>query len=179
MKTLIALLLLIGTNCVAQSKHDRIKERLKQIETVIGSWEVEAQYTPRSGEVQKEKGQYDISWALDSTYFHWHGTFTNVATGNTRYFLSLITYDQSENAYIQTYFLGKTTEQLTELGKYDADRRIFTTHLLLTSSDGSIEYLRNDLDLSDPDRLEYLGWAMFDGAEAVNNFTAYMVRRPE
>ncbi len=174
---LVFTVFLIFNNVFAQSKHEKIKIKMKQLATLLGEWNVENEYTARDGSVRKEKGTYEVSWALDSTYFKWESRLTNTANGKKRQHISWITFDQDKDSYTQTYLYSKSAMQIIEHGHFDQPSLIYTTTTKLQLSDGVTELLRNEISLKDPNRLIYRSWAKFDEAAEVNNFTAVITRR--
>lgn len=179
MKKLIFLSLILSSSSgavLAQSTHEEIKDRLKRLSPLLGSWSVESKYESRNGALAIEKGMAQISWTLDSTYLKWTSTLTNSETGNQREYTSLITFDSSENAYRQTYFYSGSARIITEYGQWNEGRAILTTKATLNLPDGTVEQLRNEFSLENDKRLIYLSWAKFDSAPEVNNFELIMTR---
>lgn len=161
----------------AQSKHEKIKAQLKLIDRLVGKWEVETEYTSRTGEVRKEQGIYEVSWALDSTYLKWTGHLTNPETGRQWEYISWLTFDSEKEAYRQTYLYSRSANIITEYGHFDSAVKTLITTTTLHLPDGVTERLRNEVNLSKPDELTYLGFAKFDDAEEVNNFKVVMRRK--
>lgn len=159
----------------AQSKHQEIKSALKSISAITGSWEVESKFIPRKGEPVLEKGHYNISWALDSTYLQWSATLINQTSGKSRQFQCWITYNTKEDLYKQTYFYTRTDNQVVLEGTYNAVENKYSTETTLHLSDGVTEVLRNELMLQDSVHTQ-TSYARFDDAPEVKNYTATWVR---
>ena len=174
--TLLSVFFLFGYESFAQTQHEKIKNRMHLLETMLGKWEVESEFTSRSGKVRREKGIYEFSWALDSTYFKWSGKLTNIENERKRTFVCWITWDEKKDAYVQTYLFSKSARQTTVYGQFDSTSLTYITHTTFQLSDGVTEILRNEISLKNPDQLNFAAWAKFDDALEVNNHNSVLNR---
>ena len=170
-------IVLVTTSIYAQTKHEKIKIKMKALEAMIGAWEVKSSYTDRSGSISESVGIHVVSWELDSTYFKWFAKMRNVKTGREREFVSWISYDQEIDQYRQTYLYSGSANQIVELGNVDLSKSMFITTTTLELSDGVTEFLRNEVSFKKPDQMIYVSWAKFDNAPPVNNYQSVMNRK--
>lgn len=170
---------LFSNETFAQTRHAKIKNKMKLLKTLLGNWDVESEFTARSGNVRREKGVYEISWALDSTYFKWSGQLTNIKSKKKRKFICWITFDDKKNTFKQIFMYSKSATQIIALGRLDSTSLTYITHTKFQLSDGVTEILRNEISLKNPNQLEFKTWAKFDDALEVNNLNSILTRIKE
>lgn len=177
----IALILVLSCaqkSTQAQSKHQQIKSALGAISNIIGRWNVESEFTPRTGNPVNEKGTYNIEWALDSTYIQWSAQMTNTSTGRVRQFQSWITYKVEDAQYHQIYFYTRTDRQIVTTGTFDINKRKLITTTTFTLPDGVTEVLRSEVSLNNNQEIEQSSYASFDQAPEIHNYQAKWMRIP-
>lgn len=155
----------------AQADSFIIKEKLRELGTIVGIWETKGNLLGI-----EEVGTTEIFWTLDSTYLQWIAIMRIPSQESIRSYTAFITYSPISKQYVTTsFFSGTDFRMVHHKGWFDHSSKKFYREAINSFPGRGDEWVRNIIDLSEEDRFTYLSYQTRDSLEKLA-FKAVYIR---
>ncbi|MEQ8928110.1 MAG: hypothetical protein RLO81_19995 [Fulvivirga sp.] len=150
MKNLLTLLFLFS---IALASGQSIKD----LDFLIGEWEVEETIMPGTDKEYKETGKRRCSYFLNDSCILMEAETTISTSGRKRTYMYIINYDIKENCYWATAVASDFPKQ--GLHKWFLDKENKIIKAITPKNVIEDRFFRATIDYSNPDQLVWNGWA--------------------